>query len=266
MEKHLRRMNIMEEQGKGSLPETKKGLNANQIKLIAIIAMTADHLTWAFFPGLQTVWYVYALHIIGRLTAPIMWFFIAEGCHYTRDVKKYIFRLFVFAVISHFAYNFAFGIPFLPLSTGVFNQTGVMWSLAWAVVLIVICRNERIPQWGKILAIIVICVITFPSDWSCIAVMAPFFLYAHRGNFKLQARTIVIWSAVYAAVYFFFIDKPYGILQMFTFLTIPILAQYNGTRGQWKGMKWFFYLYYPAHLVVVGIVRIALHGNIGIIF
>lgn len=57
----------------------EKKFDANEIKLIAIIAMTIDHLTWVFFPGLQTVWYVYALHIIGRLTAPIMWFFIAEG-------------------------------------------------------------------------------------------------------------------------------------------------------------------------------------------
>lgn len=64
----------------------KKTLNANQIKLIAIVAMTIDHLTWAIFPGTQAVWYVFALHIIGRLTAPIMWFFLAEGCHYTHDM------------------------------------------------------------------------------------------------------------------------------------------------------------------------------------
>ena len=50
----------------------KKHLNANQIKLIAIIAMTIDHLTWAFFPGTQAVWYVFALHIIGSLPSPIM--------------------------------------------------------------------------------------------------------------------------------------------------------------------------------------------------
>lgn len=122
----------------------KKHLNANQIKLIAIIAMTIDHLTWAFFSGTQAVWYVFALHIIGRLTAPIMWFFIAEGCYYTRDIRKYTGRLFVFAVISHFAYSFAFGIPFIPFSTGdIFNQTSVMWSLAWAVVLIAVDRSEN---------------------------------------------------------------------------------------------------------------------------
>ena len=122
----------------------EKKLNSNHLKIIAIIAMTIDHLTWVIFPGLQTTWYVYALHIIGRLTAPMMWFFIAEGFYYTKNVRKYIFRLFAFAVISHFAYNFASGIPFIP--NGMFNMTSVMWSLAWSVVLMVIlqqsvCRN-----------------------------------------------------------------------------------------------------------------------------
>jgi len=244
----------------------KKRLNANQIKLIAIIAMTIDHLTWALFPGLQMVWYVIALHIIGRLTAPIMWFFVAEGCHFTRDIRRYAARMFIFAIVSYFAYDFAFGIPFLPLSTGPFNQTSVMWSLAWAVVVIALCRNERIPKLAQIALIILVCVIAFPSDWSSIAVMCPFFLYAHRGRFGRQAADIVIWSFVYAAVYFIFLNRPYGLLQMCTFLTIPVLAQYNGERGRWTGMKWFFYIYYPAHLVVIGIIRLLMHGNISLIF
>ena len=248
--------------------EAKKnaGLNSNQIKTIAIIAMTVDHLTWVLFPGFNTAWYVLCLHVIGRLTAPIMWFFIAEGYHHTRDVKKYILRLFIFAVISHFAYDFAFGIPMLPLSTGIFNQTSVMWSLAWSVVLMVICESGKVPQWGKIIAIIAICLISFPSDWSCIAVMAPYFIMINRGKFKNQALAIVVWSAVYAAVYFIFQDKVYGLLQMFTFLTIPILSKYNGHRGSWKVMKWLFYIYYPAHLVVIGIIRLCLHGDIPLIF
>ncbi len=250
------------------MASTKKRLNANQIKLIAIIAMTVDHLTWAFFPGTQSAPYVFALHIIGRLTAPIMWFFIAEGCHYTRNIWKYAGRLFIFAIISHFAYNFALGIPLLPFSTGsFFNQTGVMWSLAWAVVLIAVNRSERVPKWVKILFIPIVCLITFPSDWSCIAVMCPFFLYQHRENFKAQALDIVIWTLMYAAVYFIFLDKLYGVLQLFTFMTIPILSMYNGERGKKiPGTKWLFYIYYPAHLVVIGIIRIALHGDISIIF
>ncbi|MBQ9416834.1 MAG: conjugal transfer protein TraX [Clostridia bacterium] len=246
--------------------ERAKGLSGNQLKLIAILAMTVDHLTWVFFPGTQKAWYVMALHVIGRLTAPIMWFFIAEGCRYTRHRGKYLARLFAFAVVSHFAYDFAFGIPFLPLSTGVFNQTSVMWSLALAASLIFLFSSDRIPQWGKMLLLALFCVLAFPSDWSSIAVMCPLFLYFHRDRFPKQAFDIVFWTFVYAAVYFLFLDKPYGALQMFTCLSIPLLKLYNGQRGNWKGMKWFFYLYYPAHLVAVGILRLVLHGEVPILF
>ena len=146
--------------------EQKKGLNANQIKLIAIIAMTVDHLTWTFFPGYDKTWYVILLHIVGRLTAPIMWFFIAEGYYHTRNVKKYAGRLFLLAFISHFAYNFCFGIPFVPLQTSVFNQTGVVWSLAWGLVLLYIADQTDWKGWQKVLVTIVICLITFPSSQS----------------------------------------------------------------------------------------------------
>lgn len=265
----------------------KKGLNASQIKLIAIIAMTIDHVTWAIFPGTDPTWYVVALHIIGRLTAPLMWFFIAEGCHYTRNIRKYAGRLFLFAIISHFAYNFAFGIPFVPFSNGsIFNQTSVLWSLAWAVVAIAVARSEKFPKALKSPAIFLMSILGFPSDWSSIAVMCPLFLYSHRVNKKKQAFDIVLWTFFYSAVYFIFLNKLYGVLQMFTFLTIPIITLYNGERGGRKPAKpaegteggqlavtkpsplakWGFYIYYPAHLVVVGIIRIVLHGNVALIF
>lgn len=241
-------------------------LNSNQIKMLAIIAMTIDHLTWVLFPGFQTQWCVLSLHIIGRLTAPIMWFFIAEGCHYTHNMRRYITRLFAFAFISHFAYNFAFGIPFIPFSSGAFNQTSIMWSLAWAAVLINIERNEIIPNWGKYIAILLICVISFPSDWSCIAVMCPLFIYINRNRFISQAKSIVFLTTLYAVVYFIFFNKIYGVLQMCTFFAIPILSCYNGKRGTFQGMKWFFYIYYPAHLVIIGIIRLIMHGDIALIF
>ena len=139
-------------------------------------------------------------------------------------------------------------------------MTSVMWSLAWSVVLMVIFTTEYLQQWVKIILIILICLITFPSDWSTIAAMCPVFLYLHRGDFKKQSLTMLIWTAMYAVVYFIFMDKPYGILQMCTLLSLPILRQYNGERGQWKGMKWFFYIYYPAHLFAIGIIRVMI-GN-----
>jgi len=53
----------------------KKGLNANQLKLIAIVSMTIDHFVSVVFPNYPTSWWIIALHIAGRLAAPIMWFF-----------------------------------------------------------------------------------------------------------------------------------------------------------------------------------------------
>ena len=238
----------------------KNGLSSNQLKAIAIAAMTLDHLVWTLFPGYDTRWFVLLAHIIGRLTAPIMWFFIAEGYHYTRNVKKYAIRLFSLAVISHFAYNFCFGIPFLPLQTSVFNQTGVVWSLAWGLVLLWIFDNNKIRDWQKRLAILLVCLITFPSDWSCIAAMAVLFIGTNRGNFKAQMLWMMVWTVVYAAVYFFFIDKVYALVQLGTCLTIPLLRLYNGQRGSWKGMGKLFYAYYPVHLFLCGLLRVLLWG------
>ncbi|WP_026489315.1 TraX family protein [Butyrivibrio sp. XBB1001] len=239
--------------------QVRRGLNSNQIKLIAIIAMTIDHITWLLFPGFNYTWWVMLLHVIGRLTAPIMWFFIAEGYHYTHNVGKYILRLFVFAFISHFAYNFAGGIPFIPNT--MFNATSVMWSLAWAVVLMVVFTTDRLPKWLKIVLIIAICFISFPADWSTIAAMCPVYLYINRGDFKKQSLTMLIWVSMYVAVYFIFMDKIYGLLQFGTLLSLLVLKQYNGERGSWKGMKWLFYIYYPAHLFVIGAIRVMMGGG-----
>ena len=35
--------------------------------------------------------------------------------------------------------------------------------------------------------------------------------------------------------------------------TIPLLLAYNGSRG--RPMKWLFYAYYPAHILVLGLAK-----------
>lgn len=244
----------------------KRGLNTGDLKLIAVVAMTIDHLTWLLFPGLQRVWFVCALHIIGRLTAPIMWFFIAEGSYYTKDSIKYIKRLFLFAVISHFAYSFAFGLSPLPFKSGIFNQTSVIWSLAIGATLIFAVQKHKLPTFVTVALIILANLLSFPADWSCIAVMVPFFLYMHRGDFKKQSVDYIIFALVYAAVYFIFIDRVYAVLQLFICLCIPLLRMYNGEVGSNRSMKWLFYIYYPAHLLLIGFIRILLYGNVNILF
>ena len=154
----------------------KQILNANRIKVIAILAMPIDHIAWLLFPGYPTDFLPVMLHIIGRLTCPIMCYFIAEGYHYTKDVRKYTGRLFFFAFLSHFAYIFASESfvdwrSFIPFYYGsVLAQTSVMWSLAWGLVMLRVVNSGKIQRDSvKVLLVLLMCLISFPSDWSCIA-------------------------------------------------------------------------------------------------
>ena len=240
----------------------KKLLDSNMIKVIAIIAMTIDHITWMLFPGYPYDIIPIILHIIGRLTCPIMCYFIAEGYHYTKDIKKYTRRLFVFAIISHFAYvfssaNFVDWKSFIPFYHGdIFNQTSVMWPLAWGLVMLRIVNSVKIKQSIKPILVILICLITFPSDWSCVASLCILAFGTNRGAFKKQMLWMVFYVAIYSAVYFFAIDKIYGLIQMAVVLAIPVIMMYNGQRGYShkinNAMKWLFYIYYPLHLFVIG--------------
>ncbi|WP_293966367.1 TraX family protein [uncultured Eubacterium sp.] len=242
-----------------------KILNSNQLKLIAIIAMTVDHIAWAMFDGYPRALLPLVMHIIGRLTCPIMCYFIAEGYHYTRNINKYTFRLFAFAFVSHFAYIFASNDfvdfkSFIPFYYGNFlNQTSVMWSLAWGLVMLRIADSKRIKSIYKVLLVILICIITLPSDWSCIAALCIMAIGTNRGNFRKQMSWMIFYVALYSLVYFFAIDKAYGILQMGVVLSIPVIAMYNGKRGKNpkinKFMKWFFYIFYPVHLFVIGLIN-----------
>lgn len=242
-----------------------KILNSNQLKLIAIIAMTVDHIAWAMFDGYPSALLPLVMHIIGRLTCPIMCYFIAEGYHYTRNINKYTFRLFAFAFVSHFAYIFASNDfvdfkSFIPFYYGNFlNQTSVMWSLAWGLVMLRIADSKRIKSIYKVLLVILICIITLPSDWSCIAALCIMAIGTNRGDFRKQMSWMIFYVALYSLVYFFAIDKAYGILQMGVVLSIPVIAMYNGKRGKNpkinKFMKWFFYIFYPLHLFVIGLIN-----------
>ena len=71
---------------------------------------------------------------------------------------------------------------------------------------------------------------------------------------------MIFYVAIYSAVYFFAIDKVYGLIQMCVVLSIPIIYLYNGERGKKpkinKFMKWLFYIYYPLHLSIIGIINL----------
>lgn len=192
-----------------------------------------------------------------------MCFFIAEGYYYTKDINKYTKRLFVFAFISHFAYVFASvdfmdWKSFIPFYYGsALNQTSVMWSLAWGLVMLRVVNSKKIKSnMMKALLIVLICLISFPGDWSCVASLCILAFGTNRGNLKKQTLWMMFYVAIYTTVYFFAIDKIYGALQMAVVLSVPIIRMYNGKRGNNQRindiMKWLFYIYYPLHLFIIG--------------
>ena len=239
---------------------TRSGLDSNMLKLIAIAAMTADHIAWLLFPGYPTDPLPIILHIIGRLTCPIMCFFIAEGYHYTRDIKKYTARLFVFAVISHFAYifasnDFADWHSFIPFYYGnILNQTSVIWALLGGLLMLRV-NDLDCSALQKTALILLLCLVTLPADWSCIAPLCILSIGANRGNPGAQLRWCLFYVSLYVAVYCLSLNVWYGLLQLCVFLSVPLLRLYDGTRGRSatldRVMKPLFYAYYPLHLIVL---------------
>lgn len=242
-------------------------LNSNALKLIAIVAMAIDHTADLLFPGFPCEALPIAMHIIGRITAPVMWFFIAEGFYYTRNLKKYLLRMGAFALISHFAYCFCFGISIIPFREGIFNQTSIMWPLFWSLAALWVFHGRNdLKMWQKNLIFLFILVITFPGDYSCIAVLAVLLIYENRQDKKKCVFGMLLLILIYALVSFFFVDRMYALIQMGAILVCPLIYAYNGEKGKSKWMKWFFYIFYPAHMILIGLLRIIIHGNINLLF
>ena len=243
----------------------RAGLSSDALKLIAIAAMTVDHLAWFLFPGYPKQALPLAMHLIGRLTCPIMCYFIAEGYHYTHDLKKYALRLLLLAVVSHFAYIYASDAyagwrSFLPFYYGgVLNQTGVVWSLLGGLVMLYISDRPDWSQGKKALGVMLVCLLTFAADWSCIAALCILSIGCNRGDARQQLRWCLLYVGLYVLVYCFALDAVYGVLQLGVFLAVPLLRRYNGRRSghpRWsRTLKWLFYAYYPLHLFILGLLR-----------
>ena len=96
-----------------------RGFSGNTLKLIAIAAMFIDHVAWAFVPTESPLALV--MHLIGRTTAPIMCFFVAEGYYHTHDLRRYMLRLGGFALLSY--------VPFLVFEAGGMPGVGNLLQL-----------------------------------------------------------------------------------------------------------------------------------------
>ena len=143
--------------------------------------------------------------------------------------------MFIFSVISHFAYCFAFGINPIPFSTGIFNQTSVMYPLFISVVVLWLRHEEKhINKYLKHLIIFVLIWSAFPADWSCIAVLAIITMYEKRGDLNAQMKFIILW-VFYTELFPLLCQQSIRAGVDGVVLVYPVLKLYNGERGKSGG-------------------------------
>ncbi len=232
---------------------TKKGITASELKYIAILAMFADHIAWAFIPTDTILSQI--IHFFGRITAPVMCFFLTEGFHYTRNIKKYFGRLAAFAVVSHFAYAL--------FSTGSFfgkALESVITTLFLSLAAIWVLNYNKIKPCFKIPIILMLIILSEHCDWGYNLIFFTLAFELGRGSRKDQIlayascafilNILPLFSLLRAGFDLFFVQ----IFNLGVLLPIPLLMLYNGQKGGGKATKWVFYIFYPAHLIVIGLI------------
>lgn len=219
-------------------------LNGNTLKIIALISMIIDHVGVMIFPSI--IW----LRCLGRISLPIFAYMISEGCQYTRNPKKYFFRIFILGVLCQAVYLFAAGT--LYLSTVV--------SFSFSVLAIFFIKNGSASKEtrGRVLYFIAFSLLAllmlfllFPPKF-----MAPYGLVLDYGIFPflipivlyfLKSKELRILALI---PLLYLLSLSYDFEQLFSFAAIPVLALYNGERGK-KDLKYFFYIAYPLHLGLI---------------
>lgn len=247
----------------------KKGmLSANTIKIIAIAAMLIDHIGWAFVDTFTPLGQL--MHFIGRLTAPLMCFFIAEGYYCTKNLFAYKLRLFVFAQISHFPFiidgmltkpPIYFADGELTVNAELLTPlTSVIFPLFLGLIALDMLKSSK-KTGVKAISLIVILVLSCIGDWMFFAVLWIVGFGMYRGNLKKQ----LIWYYIvaFAEILIFFIPVFMGmndissVIWQFGILVPPLfILLYNGEKGcGGKIFQYFFYWFYPIHLLVIGLLK-----------
>ena len=226
-------------------------LDGTALKIIAMISMVFDHVGDMFFPGVMWP------RMIGRLAMPIFSFCLAEGFAHTRDRKKYLFRMGVFALISEIPFDLAFE------GRIGFTHQNIMLTFFLAILALILFDRIRgkkgseakcIPVGKTVLGVAAVCALALAAlllraDYSVFAVIAVFLFYVFRRKHPL------IRSG--AGVAFLALTRTMGYYCATGFSFIP-LALYNGKRG--KGLKYLFYAFYPGHLLLLAAIKALLRS------
>ena len=234
-------------------------MSRQQIKLLAITAMTIDHIALVFVPSSSMLYYV--MRLIGRLTAPLMAFMLAEGYRYTRSRAKYLLRLLAFALISQpFYFRLALGRTpesILECST----HWNVMFTLAVALISLMLLESHILTVPRLILVGVCISLTQF-GDWSFMIPVWTIIFHVFRSDKRRCAALFTIVSLVMQTLIWL---PQYDNLAAFSYqygtllALIPIMLYcYNRKRGnvlQKNLNRWFFYVYYPLHMTVLLLIK-----------
>ncbi len=247
--------------GTTAATQLPRGLTNSQLKMIAIIAMFIDHLAWAFIPTASIQGQI--MHGIGRLTFPIMAFFIAEGFYKTSNLKKYFYRLLLFALITHFPFQyFYYGrIPMFSQQTGdtliTFATTSIMYTLLLGLTVLIIWKKTAMNEGLKLILTFLLLFLAIPGDYSyygVLLVMAFGFNYPNRSN-QLLFGALVIATLALPLI---FSGSGTSLFMAATFFPLYLIYRYNGELGRGRQYKWFFYWFYPVHLVLIAIAKVVI--------
>lgn len=237
-----------------------KVLNRDQIKYLAIVLMTFNHIAHILMTPDTVIYEVF--EDMGYFTSITMCYFLVEGYFYTRSRKDYAKRLFLFALISEIPYLLAMG----------YFQLNVMFTFLICLCILEI-MDSRLNKIQKILFILGLILLSTLCDCALILPIATILFKFSRDNRGKQVQAWIIMCVIFFALNvpgYAPSDAPYPFLSgyalLHSFYSIIawilagaiILVFYNGKKSQKyvSFNKWVFYWYYPIHLLVLWSIRV----------
>ncbi len=218
-----------------------KGLSGNQLKILALVCMTVDHVGLFLFPSCTL------LRVIGRVAFPVFAYMIAEGFVHTRSRQRYFLTMSVAALLCQIVYYAAMG----SLKQCIFVTFALSLLLCMAV-----DRLVRHLSFANVAlcavafaAVFAVCELVplvldgFSVEYGFVGALLPVLVFIAPS--KPQKLTLLGVGVACLAL-----TTPTWPVQWFALLSLVPLAFYNGTRGKYP-MKYLFYVYYPLHLVVI---------------
>lgn len=229
-------------------------LNRDIIKYIAMAAMLLNHIANIFLPSGTLLNEIFL--DIGYFTAITMCYFLVEGYEYTHSKKQYGIRLFVFAVISQIPFQMAF------------QHGGLNMIYTLFICFLILVVREKVAN--QVLCIVlqtVLVLVTILGDWPLFAPIFTIMFDAWKKDEKKLPLAYVIAMISFGLMNFMnatyiYEELPIAILSALGSCVgilasgIVILYLYNGKRAEHGRTisKWFFYIFYPGHLLVLALI------------